>query len=278
MTDTDLIDIDQPAAMRASALRGILAGMRLLTLPQIAAQFGISRQRAHIMIHGGTSKRSTTAPHPDFPAPAGQIGDVPVWFGEEIDTFAGAWDRTPGRRPKPKADPAPVAFSATGELLPWSGTIALEGVWTADDRRIMANATTWPADLSPSGNKLPVNLLNPVDAIEGVSLVGSITEVWRDQSVIHARGLVALPVGRYTVGADLADVEEIIETVDRASLAAVHTTVTRGRLLGVTVHRTSDAAAWPECVITVGEPAVPANADGGPLEMSATYPDAREYR
>lgn len=74
--------------------RQTLTAMRLTTVSQVADVLSadgphLSRQRAHVI----TQK-------PDFPTPAGTVGGVPVWFGDEVEAFAATWERRAGRPPR----------------------------------------------------------------------------------------------------------------------------------------------------------------------------------
>lgn len=103
----------------------------------------------------------------------------------------------------------------------WSGVIAVEGAPTGDGRTLALGATRWRDRIS-------------LFTVDHASSVGTIDEVWRDGTLIRARGTITddslLPV---SVAIDAGDAD--METVG-AILR-----FTRLEIVGVTI--VSDAAA-----------------------------------
>jgi hypothetical protein len=73
----------------ATDRRHNLKAMQLMTQADIATALGVTRQRA---------QRITQ--QDEFPAPAGEVGTAPVWFGDEVESWQAGWNRRPGRRPQ----------------------------------------------------------------------------------------------------------------------------------------------------------------------------------
>lgn len=111
---------------------------------------------------------------------------------------------------------------AEEELIPWVGTICIEGVQTTDGRLILPGAVRWP--------NLPVPLNDPAGRN-----IGSVDSVWRYGSCIRAAGKAAaysgpclameVSIERYSIADDTTVVEE-------ANLRAVAATM--------------ETVAWPE--------------------------------
>ncbi|SDU77045.1 helix-turn-helix transcriptional regulator [Jiangella alkaliphila] len=65
----------------------------LVSGPEAAEILGVSRQRVHQLAHE----------HPDFPAPAYQLGVGSLWFRAGVEAFGQRWERRAGRPPSKTA-------------------------------------------------------------------------------------------------------------------------------------------------------------------------------
>lgn len=77
-----------------------------------------------------------------------------------------------------------AALDATG-LIPWSGIIAMEGVWTGDGRMWAPGSLSWDGVLPQALKWQPVE----ADGHDGSVVVGRVDEIWRDGAAIWARGV-----------------------------------------------------------------------------------------
>jgi predicted DNA-binding transcriptional regulator AlpA len=60
----------------------------LVGVAEIALMLGISRQRVFQLVRD----------HEDFPLPVAELIAGKIWLRSDIDAWARAWDRRPGRR------------------------------------------------------------------------------------------------------------------------------------------------------------------------------------
>ena len=74
---------------------------QLVGVTETAEMLGISRQRLAVL-----RKRQ------DFPAPVVELAAGPIWRRRDLSTFAGGWQRSPGRPPKVEARAAQVRAAA----------------------------------------------------------------------------------------------------------------------------------------------------------------------